>query len=360
MTEGPIHSPLVTLFAIPKPFVGHTGVIQHNSIESWKTFHPGFQIILFGDEEGIAEAAREHGVEHVPDVERNELGTPLMNAIFEKAEKIARFPTLCYVNADIMLMGDLTDAVARVETSGNFLMVGQRWNLDITDRLDFSRPGIGSELRSHTLQHGALALLWAMDYFVYPRGMWPKLPPFAIGRPGWDNWMLYQARTMNIALINSSLVVMAVHQNHPPAYTIDGVEAKKNYETLESTGMARPYTLLDATLMLTLDSVKEVALRQPEDTVKDLDLMPRFRSILNDLYTNRNLTGNDAFYYNHILAAAHWYEANLAIRARRYFPALRNIVSAQRIVPHGYSWKRFFRRVVKQIKPSSETVISVR
>jgi len=61
-----------------------------------------------------------------------------------------------------------------------------------------------------------------MDYFVFPRGMWPKLPAFAIGRSGWDNWMLYQARMMDIALINSSLVVMAIHQNHSPAYRVDG------------------------------------------------------------------------------------------------------------------------------------------
>jgi hypothetical protein len=341
---------MVTLFAVPKPFVGQTAVIQHNSIESWKSFHPDYQIILFGNEEGIAEAARVHGLEHVPEVRRNELGTPLMNAVFEDAEKIARFPILCYVNSDIMLLQDLNAAVERVRDAENFLMVGQRWNLDVADRIDFSRPEIDRELRLRTMHHGALALMWAMDYFVFPRGMWQKLPQFAIGRPGWDNWMLYQSRTMNIELINSSLVVMAIHQNHPPAYTIDGVEAKQNQQTLESTGMARPYTLLDATQMLTPFSLQSIALRNPEDTVNDLDLMPKFRTILKDIYKNRILTGDDAFFYNHILASAHWYEANLDIRHKKYFSALRNIYSAQRIIPHGYSWKRFFVRALKEVK----------
>ncbi|HLP15185.1 MAG TPA: glycosyl transferase family 2, partial [Bacteroidota bacterium] len=208
---------MVTLFAIPKPFVGHTAVIQHNAIESWKRFHPGYQIILFGNEEGIAEAACEHGVEHIPDVRRNELGTPLMNAVFEEADKIARFEILCYVNSDIMLLEDLNAAVDRVKHSKKFLMVGQRWNLDVVERIDFTQPEADHAIRMRTMTDGALALMWAMDYFVFPRNMWEKLPQFAIGRPGWDNWMLYQARAMNLELINSSLVIMAVHQNHPPA-----------------------------------------------------------------------------------------------------------------------------------------------
>ncbi|MGE5313400.1 MAG: hypothetical protein ACM3Q4_01760 [Acidobacteriota bacterium] len=341
---------MVTLFAIPKPFIGHTAVIQHNSIESWKKFHPEYQIILFGNEEGIAEAAREHGIEHVPEVRRNELGTPLMNAVFEEADRIARFPTLCYVNSDIMLLSDLNEAVRRVCGKERYLMVGQRWNLDVTERIDFTRPDIDREIRLRTMQHGGLALLWAMDYFVFPRGMWEKLPQFAIGRPGWDNWMLYQSRTKRIDLINSSLVVMAVHQNHPPAYTVDGVEAKQNQQTLESTGMTRPYTLLDATHLLTPFSLQDIALRRPEETVKDIDLMPQFRSILKDIYKGRDLQGDDRFFYNHILAAAHWYDANLGIREKRYISAMMNILSAQRIVPHGYSWKRFFVRAGKEIR----------
>ncbi|HLP15066.1 MAG TPA: hypothetical protein VK470_02340, partial [Bacteroidota bacterium] len=180
--------------------------------------------------------------------------------------------------------------------------------------------------------------------------MWEKLPQFAIGRPGWDNWMLYQARAMNLELINSSLVIMAVHQNHPPAYSVDGVEAKQNHETLESTGMSRGYSLLDATHLLSPFSLQESTLRNPEDTTTDLELMPRFRSILKSIYQNRKLSGDETFFYHHLLASAYWYEANLSIGRKQYVNGFRNIVSAQRIIPHGYSWKRFARRAVKEIR----------
>jgi len=50
---------MITFFTTPKPFRGHIGVIQRNAIESWKRIHPSAEVILFGDEEGAAEAARE-------------------------------------------------------------------------------------------------------------------------------------------------------------------------------------------------------------------------------------------------------------------------------------------------------------
>ena len=37
------------------------------------------------------------------------------------------------------------------------------------------------------------------DYFIFPRNCFTKIPNFAIGRAGWDNWMFYHAR-MNIGL----------------------------------------------------------------------------------------------------------------------------------------------------------------
>jgi hypothetical protein len=43
------------------------------------------QVILLGDEAGIAEAAREFSDEHVPDIERTKYGTPLVNSAFAAA-----------------------------------------------------------------------------------------------------------------------------------------------------------------------------------------------------------------------------------------------------------------------------------
>ena len=71
---------MLTVFAVPKPFAGHIGVIQRNAVRSWRALHPECQILLCGDEAGSAEAAFELGVERLLDVDTNDFGTPLLSS----------------------------------------------------------------------------------------------------------------------------------------------------------------------------------------------------------------------------------------------------------------------------------------
>src|SRR5215467_14431115 len=91
-------STMITLFTLPKPFVGHIGMIQRNAIQSWTRLHRDIDILIFGNEQGTAEVAAEFGIRHVPDVDVNEYGTPLMNGYFQQAEEVARHARMCYVN----------------------------------------------------------------------------------------------------------------------------------------------------------------------------------------------------------------------------------------------------------------------
>src|SRR5437773_1932544 len=68
-------SRMLTIFSTPKPFEGHSNVIQRNAIKSWTLLHPEVEVILFGDEEGTAEACRDLAIHHEPQVIRNEYGT---------------------------------------------------------------------------------------------------------------------------------------------------------------------------------------------------------------------------------------------------------------------------------------------
>ena len=78
---------LITLFSAPKPFTDpHIATIQRNAIKSW-TLLPDVDVILLGDEEGLAEAADELGVKHIPDVARSESGTPLISSMFHLARE---------------------------------------------------------------------------------------------------------------------------------------------------------------------------------------------------------------------------------------------------------------------------------
>jgi len=127
---------MLTLLAFPKPFCGHIKLIQRNAIGSWARLRPECEIILFGDEEGTAEVAKEFGLLHVSEVARNECGTPLLSDVFEKGKQRAKHDLLCYVNCDIILKRDFLPAVKRVsEWNRRFLMVGECWNLDVAEVL---------------------------------------------------------------------------------------------------------------------------------------------------------------------------------------------------------------------------------
>ena len=58
--------PVLSLFSVPKAFTGDAAVIQDNAIASWTRLGGGCDIVLLGDDPGVAEAAARHGVRHEP------------------------------------------------------------------------------------------------------------------------------------------------------------------------------------------------------------------------------------------------------------------------------------------------------
>ena len=243
---------MLTVFSIPKPFLGHIGVIQRNALGSWMRLGEGVQVILLGNDEGVAEAAREAGAEHAPDIERNEYGTPLVNSAFSTAARMARNPLLCYVNGDIMVTDQLLRAAASIGKR-NFLMAGRRWNVDITEPWDFSDPQWRKKLVAFAHDRGELYSDEWIDYFVFPRdSKLTRLPPFAVGRPRWDNYILFRCRQLGYPLIDATTVVTAVHQNHDYAHLpkgnpaiFGGPEAEANIKLLGDE--LRIFGLWDAT-----------------------------------------------------------------------------------------------------------------
>ena len=255
---------MLTIFSCPKPFRGHMDIIQKNAIQSWKRLTPKPQIILLGNEEGTAAVTDELGICQISNVERSEFGTPLVNSLFEEAEKAAIFDNMCYVNADIILMADFTDALETVLAEmPHSLMVGRRWNLDVKEPLDF-RTDWERRLRTRVAQHGKLYPHFGIDYFVFPRGIWNEIPPFAVGRLGWDNWLLYQAYSQKIPIIDLTKMTTVVHQNHDYSHhpqgwagAMKGEESKRNLRL--ASAAAQVYSLLDAQYQLTRTGVKRRA-----------------------------------------------------------------------------------------------------
>jgi hypothetical protein len=245
---------MLTIFSVPKPFCGHIGIIQRNAIHSWSRLHPGCEIILCGDEPGTEEVAAEFKAKYIPIVARNEYGTPLLNSVFDQVGQMTSQDLMCYVNADIMLLSDFMEAVQRIRFR-RFQMVGQRWDIDLTKLWNFERTDWEEQLRRYVLDHGVLHAPAGSDYFVFPRDSAIELPPFAVGRPGWDNWFIYKARKLGIPVVDVTRVVTVIHQNHSYSHVLDrrgefweGPEAERNRELMGDQDYT--FTLLDATHVL--------------------------------------------------------------------------------------------------------------
>jgi hypothetical protein len=246
---------MITLFSLPKPFEGHNAIIQRNAIQSWLHLRPAPQVILCGGEAGIAETAREFGVDHIPAIPLNDYGTPLLNGAFARAQADARYERVCYINTDIILLPDFLAAVQCLRFP-KYLMIGRRWNLDIRQALDFSDPSWAEDLRRRVVQEGVLFPPAGSDYFLFVKGSLGELPPFVVGRPGWDNWMIYNARMRRLPVVDATHATPAIHQNHdyrhirdayqPNAYT--GPEADYNLNLMG--GHRALFVIDDATHVL--------------------------------------------------------------------------------------------------------------
>jgi hypothetical protein len=264
---------LLTIFATPKKFEGHIAIIQRNAIESWTRMKPRPEILLFGNDAGTAAIAAELGLRHIPHVKTNEWGTPLVSDLFEQAETLGQTPVLSYVNSDIILFDDFANAVSQVAAgSEKFLMVGRRTDIDITEPINFNSNW--TQVRERARSEGVLQIARSIDYFTFSRGLYPSLPPLAIGRFWWDNWLLWKARAVGATVVDASRSVLILHQNHDYRHTgygrgkLDLMASEESIRNARMTCEADPrdydegffwryaYTIDDATHKLTSSGIR--------------------------------------------------------------------------------------------------------
>ncbi|MGC1188522.1 MAG: hypothetical protein WA871_14130 [Candidatus Acidiferrales bacterium] len=243
---------MLTIFATPKRFEGHTGLIQRNAIASWMALRPAPEIILFGEDGGTAEICREFGLIHVPDIARTQFGAPLLPDLFEKAQRLGSNNLLSYVNADIILMSDFLAALNLARTaSEKFLMVARVWRVRIDDPRSFEDADAETKLRAYVREYGRQSPPPGnSDFFAFPRDLWSAILPLGVGRGAWDPWLVYEARRLGAAVVDASPFLMAVHQNHDQSTYPHGLkrwrqEINHNFSLVSKE--AASFCLYDAT-----------------------------------------------------------------------------------------------------------------
>ncbi|MFB0552155.1 MAG: glycosyltransferase [Phycisphaerae bacterium] len=253
----------ITIFALPKAFTDTFATIQENALKSWMQLRPCPEIILFGNDEGVAEFAQKYNLKHIPNVQRNEFGTPLLNDLFLKAQTAATSEICVYINADIILMSDFVEALDKVGTEfDQFLMIGRRWDIDITEPVEFDNEKWQEHLRMQVKMLGSIHLDRGIDYFAFRKGLWRQIPPFGIGRTAWDNWLVYAPLSEGKDVVDATEAVTAVHQNHNFSHITGGKETSRfKLEAQQNRKIAGRVVLMgvgaasDATWRLTKDGL---------------------------------------------------------------------------------------------------------
>jgi hypothetical protein len=231
---------LLTIFAAPKPFTNpHIAIIQRNAIQSWKCLSSEVQVFLMGQETGLAETAVELGVRHFDAVRlTKQTRTPYVSSMIETARQNSDSPLLLCINADVILLPEFFSVVRHLlEWAPDFLMVGPRWDLEITQLLEFN-SGWEDRLRQEALTRGKFHVPLGSDYFLFPRIGFRNIPDFAMGRSAWDNWMIYNYRCKHLPVVDGTLELNVIHQNHDYSHLPGNKPPYRLPETLENIRLA--------------------------------------------------------------------------------------------------------------------------
>jgi hypothetical protein len=128
-------------------------------------------------------------------------------------------------------LNDVAEIVAA--SSHPLYVVGQRTDIDQASPLDFD-AGWQDRLVARAVERGERKPLQWIDYFMFPRGLFTDLPPFAIGRPGYDPWLIWRAADLGAQIVDATRFLPAIHQRHDYSHVgsreaaFSGVEAKRN------------------------------------------------------------------------------------------------------------------------------------
>jgi len=205
-----------TIICTPKPFVEKNSISQKNAIKSWMALNPTPEIIILGDEEGYEEVVNEFGLKWIKDIEKNSFNTPLVSSIFEKGSREALNDTVVYINSDIIILDDFIESIRNLwmYNLDKYLMIGERTNLDLDEKINFSNFDTVKKLKEFAKNNGVSQGTRGIDYFIFNKNQFVNIPDFALGRTVWDHWLIWKSFDENIPVINATESIFCIHQNH--------------------------------------------------------------------------------------------------------------------------------------------------
>ncbi len=225
---------MITIFSTPKNFTNEFTKIQKNAFLNWRSLSKKIEIIIMGNSLGAESEAKKIGAKYIKEIESSKDGIPTIPGLFKTAEKNSTNDILCYVNSDILFPKNFLETIKILKMyNRKYLAVGHRWDLNVNELIDFSNSDDSNNFWSYAKEKSKKHSCTGIDYFIFKKGTFNKIPKLVIGRIGWDNWLLWKARNKRIPLIDISDNVFTIHQNHSYNY-----KSYKNHADLLSSNDA--------------------------------------------------------------------------------------------------------------------------
>lgn len=211
---------MITILTTPKPAIGEMQRDFLNALRNWNQLRPRPEILVFGGDRRLAES---EGAQHIVGYPA-ERGLPFLDGMYQIARSRAKHDVFMLVSDHLMFLPGLMEAVQRCRSRfPKFLAVGQRYDVDVVDVIDFTRQlyrvrnGDIQDWRLTFLDYIAAGRLHgpsAKDYMIFSRDFPIDIPPFLVGRPWYDSWFVVASLEAGIPVVDLSRTVVAVHPNH--------------------------------------------------------------------------------------------------------------------------------------------------
>jgi len=196
-----------------KPFEGEDAVRQRNAVRSWVNAVGAENVLLVGDEPGVAKTCADFGMANFGPVERLDGRLPSLRGVLG-CPLLADSGTITYVNADVILPSNFADEIAAIQRSFmKFMIVGERWSITLDREISDTEINDGS-LAQFARREGYLPGPHWIDYFVFPNGLLGEIPPLTVSGYLWDHWLVGRALEKGAAVIDATNRITAIHQEH--------------------------------------------------------------------------------------------------------------------------------------------------
>lgn len=246
----------ITFVTVPRDFTSDPNVAarQRASILSWHMLpSPHKEVLLMGNEKGVAELAEEFSFPYVRDLALSpDDGVPLMDSIMQLASEKASNGVICFINSDISLPPSWWQTVQAalpflLAQPRPFLLAGPRlvipesalWHPTVTPWPQFRAQWIDTHKYSTPIIDGAI------DWFVFRRFSYVPFPPFKLGRYVWDSYMVdYAVRQQWTTLVTYTVDAVTqpaygLHWDHSRAHQQDkklGDDRRGNWNVALAAG----------------------------------------------------------------------------------------------------------------------------